>query len=533
MYRDVGKIFLRLKEQNEEPGNFRNNILYNNILIYIISSLNNEDLEKVQYKIIKLIKDTFDLSVDEYQEMKDILEAEVSIQTYNNIQFIMKGKCGVSYEKLKKYAKERMKTEIEDNSLMNLNTLLNDYLKISLSSKKEPILLEGPSSYKTFLSKLFLDNSKTINLNQESSIPQLLGNGAFFTDKEAKIFYLRLIVNICKSNKYADYLKKLNDNTLKVNEIDELIKESKNNPLKDIPKSFNYALKNLKDKLFSEKSQKDEDNLLSNMILEFQPGLFLSAILSGNTLILKNISNLLTVVLERFNELLSGNQNLTVNEDIYNTITENNNKEITGISKSFRIFGTCPNGGSSKISEAAMNRFTLIKTNAYKSEEEKRVLNSYNNMKKLLINDKEITKLIEYKNRLLNTHDFGIQTFALKQMMNILDICSNIKEYYHLSENNIDKENIISMVFYYFCKGLIEKRNELIIKKLLAVCELKEEPENKIFDANKKYINPFTIKEEHGLKGIKSKISGLFLETKTPKDSQYNIAFTKKTIETL
>ena len=77
----------------------------------------------------------------------------------------MKGKCGVSYEKLKKYAKERMKTEIEDNSLMNLNTLLNDYLKISLSSKKEPILLEGPSSYKTFLSKLFLDNSKTINLN--------------------------------------------------------------------------------------------------------------------------------------------------------------------------------------------------------------------------------------------------------------------------------------------------------------------------------------------------------------------------------
>ena len=118
-------------------------------------------------------------------------------------------------------------------------------------------------------------------------------------------------------------------------------------------------------------------------------------------------------------------------------------------------------------------------------------------------------------------------------MMNILDICSNIKEYYHLSENNFDKENVVSMVFYYFCKGLIEKRNELIIKKLLAVCELKEEPENKIFDANKKYINPFTITEEHGLKGIKSKISGLFLETKTPKDSQYNIAFTKKTIETL
>ena len=180
-----------------------------------------------------------------------------------------------------------------------------------------------------------------------------------------------------------------------------------------------------------------------------------------------------------------------------------------------------------------MNRFTLIKVNSYKLEEEKIVLNSYNNMKKLMINDKDISRLIEYKNRLLNTHDFGIQTFALKQMMNILDICSNIKEYYHLLDNSADKETIISKVFYYFCKGLIEKRNELIIKKLLAICELKEEPENIILDENKKYTNPFNITEEHGLKGIKSKISGLFLETKTPMDSKYNIAFTKKTIETL
>ena len=44
-----------------------------------------------------------------------------------------------------------------------------------------------------------------------------------------------------------------------------------------------------------------------------------------------------------------------------------------------------------------MNRFTLIKANSYKLEEEKRVLNSYNNLKKLLIKDKEISKLIEYK----------------------------------------------------------------------------------------------------------------------------------------
>ncbi len=102
-----------MKEHNKEPRNYRNMTLYNNILIYIISSLSNKDLEKVQYKIIKLIKDVFDLYVEEYTEMKEILDSEVSIQTINNMQFIMKGKLVFHIEKLKKYSKERIKTELK------------------------------------------------------------------------------------------------------------------------------------------------------------------------------------------------------------------------------------------------------------------------------------------------------------------------------------------------------------------------------------------------------------------------------------
>ena len=63
--------------------------------------------------------------------------------------------------------------------------------------------------------------------------------------------------------------------------------------------------------------------------------------------------------------------------------------------------------------------------------------------------------------------------------MNILDVYSNIKEYYHLIDNNVDKKTILSKVFYIFGKELIEKRSDFIIKKLLDICELKEEPENK------------------------------------------------------
>ena len=84
-------------------------------------------------------------------------------------------------------------------------------MKISLSGEKEPTLIEDPSSYKTFLSKIFR-TALAFNLNQENSIPQLLGNDTFFTGKEGKIFYLKLIINICKSNKKANCLKKLNDN---------------------------------------------------------------------------------------------------------------------------------------------------------------------------------------------------------------------------------------------------------------------------------------------------------------------------------
>ena len=58
--------------------------------------------------------------------------------------------------------------------------------------------------------------------------------------------------------------------------------------------------------------EEDESNALSNMIIEFSQVLFL---------ILKNLSNLPTIILERFNELFSGKCNITVNEDIPNTIT--------------------------------------------------------------------------------------------------------------------------------------------------------------------------------------------------------------------
>ena len=56
------------------------------------------------------------------------------------------------------------------------------------------------------------------------------------------------------------------------------------------------------DKLINDNSAKKKN--LNNINLELKPGLILDSILSGKSLILKYLSNLPTVVLERFNELI-------------------------------------------------------------------------------------------------------------------------------------------------------------------------------------------------------------------------------------
>ena len=65
------------------------------------------------------------------------------------------------------------KPNIEDTPFMKLTSLHEDLFQISLTSNKEPILLIGPSGYKTFLAQKFLSNAKTITLNPESSVEQL------------------------------------------------------------------------------------------------------------------------------------------------------------------------------------------------------------------------------------------------------------------------------------------------------------------------------------------------------------------------
>jgi hypothetical protein len=87
-------------------------------------------------------------------------------------------------------------------------------------------------------------------------------------------------------------------------------------------------------------SNANSDNILSNIKLEFKPGLFTTAILSGESLDLRNFDKIPTTTLERFNELFTGMKTLTLNEDKFNTITTPKEKLLCQTVDFIRFFAT-------------------------------------------------------------------------------------------------------------------------------------------------------------------------------------------------
>ena len=70
--------------------------------------------------------------------------------------------------------------------------------------------------------------------------------------------------------------------------------------------------------------------------MELRPGLFLNSLFSEKSLILKDLT-----ILERFNELFSTEPILTLNEDIYDTFTKEEEKVIKIAPSKFRVIATC------------------------------------------------------------------------------------------------------------------------------------------------------------------------------------------------
>ena len=335
-------------------------------------------------------------------------------------------------------------------------------------------------------------NTEIISLNQESTINQLLGNPKILNNiKEEKIFLFDNICSICQFQdkyKYLEQFKWDNDDIIP-EEIQEEIKNEIEKKKPYFSETFQNTVEILQNKLF-EKNNKTKSPL--NIYIEYRPGFIFSSILQGKQMILKNITNLSTEVLERFNELLSTEPQLQLNEDFYNTFTNENKKKFENF-LNFRIIATCPLGAESKLSEAALSRFTVVTVNDYTENEIEYILNKKNNQN---FDEKDIKYIIQF---IKNINKEFNKEISIMKIITILNVASSIK----INFSNIFNLNIILQLF---TKGIIENENntnkyyDFFDNNYGKIIETKHLiPENAIF----------SYKFENEEKGVKSKLTGL------------------------
>ena len=531
--RDVTKILKRVKFQKINHYKYININFTDNIVFYTLSGIYKKDIKDINIKnnllqkIFIILKSVFYLLDNQIKDIQDIFNKDTELIKGKDAYYLHKGKCSISLKYIPFFNK--------NTNFFQLPSLYNELFQILLAHDEEPILLIGESGYKTYLAQLLLPDIKSIQLNSETTIGQLLGSTVFLSDSEVKAFYLKQIYNILdlpiKENEIQMVQNWVNKN--ENNQI-EILKEQENLILQideEIEKKeakiqkFKNTLKILKEKLICDNSEKKKH--LNDINLEFKPGLILNSIFRGQSLILKYLSNLPTVVLERFNELFSGKHNLTLNEDIYNTFTNEENKEFSDLGENFRIFATCSLGQQNKLSEPVLSRFTIICSDKYKIEERKDVLNSFllENKFDILLNKECINLIIRFSNE--------INKNSLSLMLNALSL-SNQKELLKESEG-ISRLNILSFILYRIIYGLSYKVKsnqdnqfydiEEKLKKLLP------EFKGKIILGENINEEPLTISEVNGIKFIKSKYNNLQIEYGLyPEITKYDIndiAFTK------
>ena len=447
--RDISKIFLRIKNQKIFSENYQGISTAINLLFYALSSTTKDQInEEFLDNLIKVLKEIFQerLNEDEIKKLFfseegkaklfHILDQKTKVRKY----YIQKYNSLIYFDEINEGSKrdqdKRKKKRKIFEKYSKLPNFLDCLFKMKLSNYDEPLLLSGPTCYKTFAAKMLLKKADVVSLNQESTIPQLLGSSFFYPPLEDKKFCFRLIYEILGIQNIDIELNKIDEWDKYKEEILKTIDEN----MPDANSSFYYSVKKLKKKLFSE--EKINEKSIINMEIEFKPGLILSAILNKKSLILKDMPQVKTIVLERFNELFSGNHNLTLVEDIPGTLTGKENKELRNFNKDFRVIATCKPGDELKLSDALLSRFTVIACEPYNKEEEKIVLEN---------TDVEDIDIDEFNNLVIN--------FNLTKRLNCLRITKKLDK---LNKDSHDTN--LRMSVYILQKGLMEQRESHILK---------------------------------------------------------------------
>ena len=515
-FRDIKKIFKRIYYQRNKirKNNFIGFEVYHNILFYLLAKLNSQNIQDIKSDLSKLIKEIFPLEKEDNLDL--YFQKHLRLDKEGKNTFLIKGLCKVN---LSMNCTNEMKNRIL--SYINLQNFLNPFFNAIISSQDESILFLGKSSCKTYLCQtIFLDKFEIIHLNQETKINQLLGGPMVLNKKEAEFFYFQYLCYLCGQSQsvnklFPDYQK-------------NKIKESKFKYNSRI-KGFEFAVQNFKKILFEDKNKiKDIKNkkqdILSNYIIVFKPGFILDSLIKDKPFVLKDISNLHSDVLERFNQFLTEEQKLVLIEDIYNTFTNDENKEII-FNSSNRILATANDGYENKLSEAILSRFTVINVESYEFEEEKIIINMEFN--KSMINsklgDEEINSIITLLRNIESTLQLSI---TLSQKIKIIKVIDKLIKSNEISGNI----NIPEIVLFNLFKGLFEFRTQKS-KRFNSFINLFKSKKLWNYEEDKSTL----FREEINKRiAIKSHNTHLYIESPDSKENQIqDIAFTEKFCENI
>jgi len=148
--RDISKLFERINKQSlSNPQNYKNLNVIENILFYILSSTNESLINERLKIVVDLITKIFRLNPTEKKILTELYFSTPLIKKKDDKIYIEKGDISIFY----RYFDEKIYKKLE-----GLPSVLNALFKILITSDDEPILISGPSSFKTFLAKLIFYN---------------------------------------------------------------------------------------------------------------------------------------------------------------------------------------------------------------------------------------------------------------------------------------------------------------------------------------------------------------------------------------
>lgn len=391
--REVRILFRRISYFQSKTQDVKGFTSMHHVAFMLISAF--KDQTSMINKIAKLVCSCFvqdkelesltnDLTA-KIKVLKIIDDEEVSQSHIDSLQQNSDMKNDSDY--LVKIIKGSLEINIHNKQLFfipdNIQQLWQTIFEVYLTYPSEPLLLNGPSGFKTYLSILISSLSPVIYLHSDSTVSSLIGQITLLDLHQAKTYLFDSLYDFAGYN--LSIKKQLNDIKLNIEENVDFEVEALNSVIerikKNLPSSFIPILQNVANRLINIQNDESDDKshfrMFSNFTSLFKPGLITRSIFQQNSLILKNFAQPSPSVIERFNELLSVTPSLTLFEDTTSTFTSENHNKLYGFSNNFRIIGICLPYEKRNLSDAMLSRLTEVQVPEYSIEEQENVFMTY------------------------------------------------------------------------------------------------------------------------------------------------------------